>query len=82
MSLKDKLEELKKGFMAQVPAEVAEKMGKATNDLRDSGILDRALKVGSKIPSFTLENQSGASISSDELLKKGPLVLSYYRGKW
>lgn len=82
MSLKDKLEETTKGFMAQVPPEVATQMGAATQQLRESGILDRVLKVGAKMPSFQMKNQADELISSDTLLGKGPLVLTFYRGKW
>jgi peroxiredoxin len=38
--------------------------------------------VGEQIPSFTLPDPWGALVSSDDLLKRGPLVISFYRGDW
>ncbi len=57
MALQDKLNEHKANFEKNAPPEALEVMHRATADLRNSGILDRALKVGdtarnlnSKIP--------------------------------
>lgn len=41
-----------------------------------------ALNVGAKMPTFTLRDIGGKSVSSDELLKKGNLVVVFYRGAW
>jgi peroxiredoxin len=40
------------------------------------------LVVGDRIPSFTLPDPFGQLVSSDELLDRGPLVISFYRGDW
>jgi hypothetical protein len=37
------------------------------------------LKVGDKAPAFTLKDQSGKERSLDELLKKGPVAVVFYR---
>jgi len=50
--------------------------------LRESGALDKVLKKGDHAPEFNLKNQNGEIISSSELLKQGPLVVSFYRGSW
>ena len=41
-----------------------------------------ALKAGDHTPPFTLADPSGVLVSSVELLKKGPLVVTFYRGMW
>ncbi len=41
-----------------------------------------ALNVGAKIPSFSLLNDKGETVSSKSLLKEGNLVLVFYRGAW
>ena len=41
-----------------------------------------ALKAGDKMPSFNLPNAKNEQVSSDELLKKGNLVVVFYRGQW
>lgn len=43
---------------------------------------DNAIKVGQKAPSFQLPNPEEKLISLDLLLKKGPVVISFYRGNW
>ena len=40
------------------------------------------LKVGDVAPDFTLPNAFGKSISLYEELKKGPVILVFYRGAW
>lgn len=40
------------------------------------------LVVGSIAPSFEAKNQLGEQVKSEELLKKGTVVLVFYRGTW
>ena len=82
MKLQKKLDTLKKGFESQAPKEVVEIMHRATDDLRDSGILEQAVKVGDPAPDFSLTNADGQEFRLKELLSQGPVVLSFYRGKW
>jgi peroxiredoxin len=51
-------------------------------DLAESGLLERALKVGGKAPAFTLKNVHGREVSLRSLLDRGPAVVSFYRGGW
>jgi hypothetical protein len=37
------------------------------------------LKVGESAPSFMLKDQEGSDRSLDELIKKGPVALVFYR---
>ena len=62
--------------------EVVAVMHRATADLISSGQAERALKVGARAPIFTLPNAQGELLRSAELLAKGPLVLTFYRGIW
>ena len=82
MGLQEKLTRLRKGFEAQAPKEVVEIMHRATNDLEKSGILDGTVKVGDQAPDFFLKNADGQEFSLKDLLSHGPVVLSFYRGKW
>jgi peroxiredoxin len=50
--------------------------------VRSSGLLDHALKVNDSVPDFTLPDAFGHEISLKTLLKKGPVVISFYRGEW
>jgi peroxiredoxin len=57
-------------------------MPRATEDLKKSGMADRAKGVGDQAPDFSLKNAYGKTVELKELLSEGPVVLGYYRGKW
>ena len=82
MKLQAKLDAFRKNFEKQVPPEALELMHRATDDLRSSGIMRRAVKVGDNAPDFTLRNTAGQEVSLSQLLLKGPVILSFYRGRW
>lgn len=82
MSLKTKLSEIREGSKERIPSETREKMHRATEELRASGIMSRALNVGDEMPLFKLPNTKGAVVNSDDLLKEGNLVITFYRGVW
>ncbi|WP_260929455.1 peroxiredoxin-like family protein [Novosphingobium sp. 9] len=87
MTLQAKLDAFKADFEAgkppySVPPEVIATMRRATAELIASGAAARALKAGDKAPAFTLNDPDGTPISSVQLLEKGPLVVSFYRGVW
>jgi len=87
MTLQAKLDAFKADFVAgkppyNAPAPVHAIMKRATDELIASGQAQRTLKVGDKAPVFTLNDADGHPVSSTELLAKGPLVISFYRGVW
>jgi peroxiredoxin len=83
MSLQDKLDAFKADFEGkQAPKQAVEIMHRATAEFIASGQADRALKVGAIAPAFSLPEADGGSVSSTDLLARGPLVLSFYRGVW
>ena len=86
-NLQSRLDEFKKAFESgappyNAPQEAIEKMHRATADLKASGIEKRALKVGDHAPEFSLFNQDHVQVSSADLLRQGPLVVSFFRGHW
>lgn len=82
MTLREKMDAFKKDMEDQAPKEALEIMHRATHELANSGILDEAVKVGDRAPAFSLENASGEYIGLENLIARGPVVLSFYRGKW
>ena len=82
MGLQDKLDAYKKSFLEKAPPEAAKVVGKATEDLKKSGILDKVLMVGESAPEFSLPDQDGNLVKLRSLLTKGPVVISFYRGQW
>ncbi|MEG2593652.1 MAG: redoxin domain-containing protein [Bacteroides sp.] len=43
---------------------------------------EQGIRVGDKAPDFTLKDQNGKEVNLYQLLKKGPVVLNWYRGGW
>jgi peroxiredoxin len=87
MALQDRLDALKADFqggrLARKPTpEIIETMRRATLELINSGQAQRAKKAGDTAPQFTLKDPEGKPVSSRDLLAKGPLVISFYRGVW
>ena len=87
MKLPEKLAEFRRNFEAgrppfNAPAHIHEPMHRATAELIASGAADKALKVGDKAPAFTLKDADGVDVSSTDLLARGPLVVTFYRGVW
>jgi peroxiredoxin len=52
------------------------------NWLRKTNIASHALKVGDSAPDFLLPDAHGRLVSSEQLRRDGPLVVSFYRGGW
>ena len=50
--------------------------------LRDAGVGSGALTAGDTAPDFALSSAEGHIVTLTGLLAKGPVVLSFYRGKW
>lgn len=87
MSLQDKLDAFKADFEAgkppySVPHSVIETMHRATAELIASGAAQKAIKAGDKAPAFALNDPDGKPVSSTDLLRQGPLVVTFYRGVW
>ena len=82
MSLQAKLDEYKDNFQKTAPADILQQMHQATNDLRESGILEEVLKKGHKAPHFALENGANKIVRSEDILSQRFMVLTFYRGRW
>ena len=82
MTLQEKLNNLKANFEKSAPKEALSIMHRATSDLIASGIMDHVVKIGDKAPEFELKDNVGKVIRLKDFLDKGPVVLSFYRGKW
>ncbi|MEH2514018.1 peroxiredoxin [Nitrobacteraceae bacterium AZCC 1564] len=85
--LQDRLDAFRADFEAgkppyNVPPTVIETMHRATDELIASGQAERAKKAGDIAPQFTLSDPDGRPVSSAELLARGPLVVTFYRGVW
>ncbi len=57
-------------------------MNRTTDDLRTSGILDRVRSVGDTAPLFACPNLDGTTVRLRTLLKRGPVIVRFFRGRW
>lgn len=84
MRLQEKLDAFTANLIqsGKFPPALLEKLHRSTAELIASGQADRAVKAGEKAPEFTLPNVDGTPMASRQLLAKGPLVVTFYRGVW
>lgn len=82
MSLAKKLDDIRAAGDKNIPAPMLAQMHKATEELQNSGILESMVKPGDPLPVFELPNHTDTVIRSAELLPRGPLILTVYRGLW
>ena len=81
------------GYQKEV-SEFLEKQKRKSIDEKDKAIMTKAaldlsrampdpgLRPGVRAPDFTLVNAFGKEVKLSEQLKKGPVVLAFYRGAW
>ena len=82
-SLQDTLDAITARTRALVQADRLAVSEAATAELFATGIEERILAVGTRAPSFSLEDSSnGRPVSSADLLALGPLIVKFFRGRW
>lgn len=57
-------------------------MRSATEYLLATRQAERTLKAGDHAPPFRLRDQCGVEVASETLLRRGPLLLTFYTGLW
>ena len=81
MSLKENLERTREKIEAKASPQALAAMHRSIDELR-STILGSVLGAGEPMPRFALEGQGGKIVDSRALLARGPLVVTFYRGRW
>ncbi|MGB1207476.1 MAG: peroxiredoxin-like family protein [Chitinophagales bacterium] len=81
-SLKSQLDARKKAFGEKADSTKKKIYREGIESVEQSGILGKALKVGDTAPNFKLNNAVGEPIELYEHLKKGKVILTWYRGGW
>ncbi|OIP68423.1 MAG: alkyl hydroperoxide reductase [Oscillatoriales cyanobacterium CG2_30_44_21] len=82
MSLTEDLASFSAQSSERIPPEVKAVMQQAAGELATSGIVNHSLRIGDKIPDVILPNVIGETVSIQNLLKYGSVVISFYRGGW
>ena len=57
-------------------------MPRHIDELRAGTIARTTLKVGDQAPPIVLKNAKGTTVDVGALIKKGPVVVTFYRGGW
>ncbi|MGG7468118.1 peroxiredoxin-like family protein [Chryseobacterium arthrosphaerae] len=81
-TLAKQVEQLNQELSSQLPQEVINAFGKSVDDLKTKNMEDRCIRPGEKMPEFILPNATGKMIDSNDILKKGKMMLAFYRGSW
>lgn len=80
--LQDRLDEIRRQVIGMLdPAEFAE-LETIIERLRMLQLVEHGLAAGDVLPDFVLPDGDGRNVSSAELLARGPLVVSFFRGSW
>ena len=80
--LAKQIEQFNNELATQVPQEVLEAFGKSIKDLKTKNIEEKSIKLGAIMPDFSLPNAKNEIIHSKEILKKGKMIIAFYRGSW
>ena len=81
-SVQKQLDQYASEFAKKVPAEVREAMNQAGKYVADFVSTLSVIGVDDEAPNFVLPDATGNKIELQTLLREGPVVLSFYRGRW
>jgi peroxiredoxin len=80
--LREQFAERKALIEKLVPAATLAVHARAIEQLRQSGMVERSMQPGATAPAFELPDHDGKPVSSAQLLERGRLVVSFFRGRW
>jgi peroxiredoxin len=80
--LRDIYAERKALIARYVPPEAQAVHTQVISDLKEKHLADQVLRVDSIAPGFELQDHNGKLTCSADLLRRGPLVICFFRGRW
>jgi peroxiredoxin len=81
VSLKEQLADYRAGWFKRVPLPRQAIMERHIAELQNS-LAKTALKAGDHAPDIVLGNATGKTVDVGALLKRGPVIVTFYRGGW
>lgn len=81
-TLSQQLDEFLAGWKLRVPPERQAAMERHIAHLAETAIGNNAKQVGDRAPDIVLPDATGKSFDVADLLAKGPVVVTFYRGGW
>jgi peroxiredoxin len=82
MSLQTELNAFQAAWKQRAGSEFAAIIAADNEALLRSGLVERALPAGAKFPDLTLANARDGQTRIYDVLARGPLVITFYRGGW
>ncbi len=82
MSLNQNIQDFQNEFIPTIPKDTLDSLMSELQVLIDAGIAEKAVQQGQVFPAFSLPNAKNETLSLNEFLSQGPLVISFYRGAW
>ena len=82
MKLSAELQAYAASARQKTPTEVSAAMDLAHARLASSGLVDRALRRGERMPDFELPDANGKLVKSGDMRQQAMLLISFYRGGW
>lgn len=81
-SLREKLQAREDAGSGKINKEIKSDFADGIAAVKAAKIVEGAKQVGDKAPDFTHKNAMGKRVTLADELKKGPVVLTWYRGGW
>ncbi len=66
---------------AGIPEAIGSRIDAGVHEIEASGVAP-GLSVGDQAPNFTLPDALGKPVALSDLLVKGPVIVTFYRGEW
>ncbi|KAI1327909.1 AhpC-TSA-domain-containing protein [Xylariaceae sp. FL0255] len=67
---------------ANFPEEVTKALNDGHGKFMSTFDPSKTVQVGDKLPAFSMSDATGKTVTSSDLLAKGPLLITFYRGEW
>lgn len=81
-TLATRLAEIREGAIERIPVEIRRTMKEATEELKASGLEEGVVGPGTEAPLFGRPDPEGTTVRLESLLRRGPVILSFFRGRW
>lgn len=82
MKLSAELKAMGQTLAEQLPKDILNSLAEASQRFVEGCKDQQSVTVGMRAPLFTLPDSHGEPVALADVLKKGPVVLSFFRGMW
>jgi len=82
MSLKAQLDACRREYETKAGLRAVDAVRRSIRALTEAGLIAKAVKAGEMAPPFKLQCRRGGFIHLSDLLDRGPVVISFFRGDW